>query len=190
MVQNVGICVMGGKGKSTMVVRYIQGHYLEDLEADICGNYVKNVLVDGEGFIADVLDTSGIFEFAGLRPDWIRSSEGVILVYPIDASAFVFDELKELAVLAEETKGKKIPMLVVGTKLDLKEQRTLSTQQGQKFAKSIGAAFIEVSSKTNENVDLAFEKITRMILKERLKKDGESSDKTEKKAKDSNIDLP
>eukprot|EP01117_Protostelium_nocturnum_P018052 TRINITY_DN7463_c0_g1_i1.p1 TRINITY_DN7463_c0_g1~~TRINITY_DN7463_c0_g1_i1.p1 ORF type:complete len:184 (-),score=18.09 TRINITY_DN7463_c0_g1_i1:24-575(-) len=135
MVQNVGICVMGGKGKSTMVVRYIQGHYLEDLEADICGNYVKNVLVDGEGFIADVLDTSGIFEFAGLRPDWIRSSEGVILVYPIDASAFVFDELKELAVLAEETKGKKIPMLVVGTKLELKEQKTLSKQKKKKKKK-------------------------------------------------------
>eukprot|EP01117_Protostelium_nocturnum_P018433 TRINITY_DN770_c0_g1_i1.p1 TRINITY_DN770_c0_g1~~TRINITY_DN770_c0_g1_i1.p1 ORF type:complete len:203 (-),score=61.90 TRINITY_DN770_c0_g1_i1:51-617(-) len=186
--------VMGRLGKTALVNRYIQGSYSVDYESDMETSHSRRILMDGGVIVVEVLDTCGLTEYESLYTSWIRTSEGLILVYPIKESISAFEELKKIAALAEETKEKKIPLLVVGTMLDLEEERKLSTQQGEAFAKSIGAAFIETSAKTNENVDLAFEKMTRMILKAQTERwEGVREERKEKKvkpSKDSSVDLP
>ena len=47
------------------------------------------------------------------------------------------------------------PIVLVGNKCDLEEQRVVSSQQGQAKAESFGpsASFLEASAKTNVNVE-------------------------------------
>ncbi len=77
--------------------------------------------------------------------------------------------------------GKHIPILLVGTKLDQRNEATnkeeyYSTEEGQKIAQKIGAFdYIECSAKENINIQLIFEK-SGQFIKEHGMKSGSKQD--------------
>lgn len=65
---------------------------------------------------------------------------------------------------AQKKSTENFPVLIVGNKSDLAdEMRQVSYTQGNEFAKSICAQFIETSAKTGENVSEAFELLIRSL---------------------------
>lgn len=57
------------------------------------------------------------------------------------------------------------PVVLVGNKSDLEEQREVSTQEARDLAKSWGASFIESSARNNVNVDECFFELVRSLRK-------------------------
>ena len=57
-----------------------------------------------------------------------------------------------------------IPLVVVGNKCDLEDERTVTVQQGQALAAEKGVIFLETSAKTMHNVNIAFHKILHEVL--------------------------
>ncbi|MBD3186024.1 hypothetical protein GF325_04265, partial [Candidatus Bathyarchaeota archaeon] len=58
-----------------------------------------------------------------------------------------------------------IPILLVGAKSDLSESREVSNEEGMQYAKENNiVGFVETSSKTGKNVEIAFETITKLML--------------------------
>ena len=53
---------------------------------------------------------------------------------------------------------------LVGNKTDLESRRTVSTEEGQKFARENNLIFIETSAKNDNNVEEAFENASRTIF--------------------------
>ncbi|MCK4239941.1 MAG: hypothetical protein KAX33_12505 [Candidatus Lokiarchaeota archaeon] len=57
-------------------------------------------------------------------------------------------------------------------KLDLKKYRSVSTEEGLKAAKQFGLfSFIELSSKSGENVEIAIKQMTKILLADINKKE-------------------
>jgi GTPase SAR1 family protein len=54
--------------------------------------------------------------------------------------------------------------MLVGNKTDIKEQRDVSNEEGEEFAKKNNLYFIETSAKDNTNVAEAFEILIKGIL--------------------------
>jgi GTPase SAR1 family protein len=58
----------------------------------------------------------------------------------------------------------QVPMVLVGNKCDLAEQRVISTEQGDELARKFGGcAFLEASAKNKINVEQIFYDLIRQI---------------------------
>ena len=56
--------------------------------------------------------------------------------------------------------------LLIGNKIDLQQERQVTTEMGEQFAAENGLKFIETSAKENTNIDKMFEMIADLILKD------------------------
>lgn len=55
--------------------------------------------------------------------------------------------------------------ILIGNKCDWEEKRVVSTERGQQLADELGIPFLEVSAKTNTNIDKAFYSLAGDIKK-------------------------
>ena len=55
--------------------------------------------------------------------------------------------------------------ILIGNKCDWEEKRVISTEQGQALADELGIPFLEVSAKSNINIDTAFYSLAADIKK-------------------------
>lgn len=55
--------------------------------------------------------------------------------------------------------------ILIGNKCDWEEKRVVSTERGQQLADELGIPFLEVSAKTNTNIDKAFYSLAADIKK-------------------------
>merc|ERR1712146_832549 len=57
-----------------------------------------------------------------------------------------------------------IPLVIVGNKSDLSDERAVMVDEAMKFAQDFGAEYIEASALKNENVNEAFELLISKVL--------------------------
>ena len=58
-------------------------HFIENYDPTIEDSYRKQVSVDGQACMLEVLDTAGQEDYTALRDQWVREGEGFVLVYSI-----------------------------------------------------------------------------------------------------------
>lgn len=91
-------------------------------------SYRKQIVIDDEVALADVLDTAGQEEYSAMREQYMRTGEGFILVYSI-TSRDSFDEMKTFhKQILQVKKEDSWPMILVGNKNDLPTEREVSTE--------------------------------------------------------------
>jgi len=179
----------GGVGKTALTIQLCLNHFVETYDPTIEDSYRKQVQIDGQSCMLEVLDTAGQEEYTALRDQWIRDGEGFILVYSISSrSSFTriqkfhsqVQRVKESAAAGSPTfPGSPLsatmgspafgpaPIMLVGNKCDRVTEREVSTQEGQALAKSLGCEFVEASAKNCVNVEKAFYDVVRQLRRQR-----------------------
>jgi len=165
--QSYNIVVIGGSsvGKTSLLSRFVTGTFSEDYDPTIEESFQKQVEIDGEEFVLDIVDTGGqefFFDRANLDK-YFENAEGFLMVYSIvDKNSFA--ELQQFKEGIEKKKGKKeVPMMIVGNKVDLENQRQVTLADGRQFAKKLNAFFTETSAKSNQNINDAFFPLARQM---------------------------
>ena len=104
---------------------------------------------------------------------WISAAKGFILVFAIN-DAETFEALKKKIKRIEKNGAINLPIIIVGNKCDLSDQRTVNEQDGQNLAKSIGAKYYETSAlnNLNGNVEKVFEECGKMIMNKESENEG------------------
>lgn len=159
------ICVLGdgGVGKTALTIQLCSNHFVEEYDPTIEDSYRKQVVIDDESCLLEILDTAGQEEFTALRDQWIRDCEGFVIIFSI-TSRSSFEQVSTFKEQVMRVKdADRLPMMLVGNKCDLEEKREVSTQEGQDLGKQFGAQFKETSAKTRVNVEEAFYDLVRMI---------------------------
>lgn len=160
----------GGVGKTAVTIRLCSNHFVEYYDPTIENSYRRQIMIDGEVAVLDILDTAGQEEFSAMRAQWIRQGEGFVLMYSIDKKE-AFHYVKVLHDLVLKTidvdKAEAPAMAIVGNKVDLERegQREVSTEEGQQLATGLGCLFFEASAKEMINVEETFLELTRAIRK-------------------------
>jgi len=112
------------------------------------------------------LDTAGVAQFTAMRELYIKSGKGFLLVYSVTDE----NSLKELLALREQVLRIKdsdnVPMVLIGNKCDLDQDRVLSIDDGIKVSQDWGLVpFYETSAMYKTNVDEAFIDVVRQIMR-------------------------
>jgi GTPase KRas protein len=91
-------------------------------------SYRKQCVIDEEVALLDVLDTAGQEEYSAMREQYMRTGEGFLLVYSI-TSRQSFEEILTFQQQILRVKDKDyFPIIVVGNKCDLENERQVSKQ--------------------------------------------------------------
>jgi small GTP-binding protein len=150
-------------GKTSLTIRYISGFFLEDLKLTIGVDfYSKNILFRESRVKLQIWDFGGEERFRFLLSQYCKGANAAFFLYDI-TNARTLDHLSTWTELIRKHAG-HIPVMLIGSKLDLAEFRAVKREDGIKTAKNHNlSAFIELSSKTGQNVEEAF-KIMAEIL--------------------------
>lgn len=128
-------------------------------------SYRKQCVIDDEVALLDVLDTAGQEEYAAMREQYMRTGEGFLLVYSIDSKQS-FEEIRTFQQQILRVKDKDyFPIIIVGNKCDLEQDRVVSKEEGMALARSFDCKFMETSAKARINVESAFYELVREIRK-------------------------
>ena len=123
----------------------------------------------------EILDTAGQDAYTALRETFMHTGDGFLLVYSITDDQ-TFEELRSIREqILRVHRDRKVPMIVVGNKVDLANDRAVSKEEGSKLASEFGAQFMEVTAKEDFKVKDSFQALIRMILAKNPKAGQESA---------------
>lgn len=153
----------GGVGKSALTIQFIQSHFVQDYDPTIEDSYRKQCVIDDRVAHLDILDTAGQEEFSAMREQYMRTGEGFLLVFSVtDRSSF--DEIFKFQVQILRVKDKDdFPMILVGNKSDLENERTVTNAEASDLAKKMKVGYTETSAKLRTNVESSFYDLVRCI---------------------------
>jgi len=131
----------GGVGKSCITIQLTQNIFVSEYDPTVENSYRKQVVVDDEPMMLDILDTAGQEDYSILRDQYIRTGQGFLIVYSI-TSAVTFKGVPDLRQKILGVKDEEeYPMILVGNKCDLEKERSVTVAEGQELAKSFSIPF-------------------------------------------------
>jgi len=162
---NIVIVGAGGVGKSALVIQFVSRHFIEVYDPTIEDSYRKTADVDGKIVLIELLDTAGQEEYNCIRGQHMLGGDGFVIAYAInDKDSFL--EVSRLREQIISIKNEQIfPMVLVGNKCDLENERKVSVEEARDLAKQFGIPFFECSAKKVINVDACFHEAVRAIRK-------------------------
>ena len=168
-VPNVKIVLLGEStvGKTSIINVVHGGQYIQDQPTTIGACfYIKKMKINDVTVKLHIWDTAGQERFRSLAPMYYRDAQYALLVYAVNND----DSFKAIQTWYDGLvqNCSTLPKVVlIGNKIDLETERTVTTESGKQLAQQLKADFYEVSAKTNkESVDKVFEQIVEDTVKE------------------------
>jgi len=156
-------------GKTSLINMYIEQSFSEDYKPTLGANIIrKDVHVDEINASVRLImwDLAGQEKYNVIRSMYFQGCVGALLVYDVTRNnTFETIDSKWLKDFKKYVK-KEGTYILIGNKIDLNDDRVVSTEEGEKYAKQIDASdFIETSAKYGENVEQAFSNLVNQILR-------------------------
>ena len=140
-------------GKTSFIQRYTNNTFrISNLSSTGHEMQRKIMKINDKTYIVDFHDTQGQERYRALSYNFIKNADGIILMYDI-TSQTSFDSISEWMDNIRKHKDEGFPIVLVGNKYDLEEDRVISKEEGEELAKKYGLPFYETSNKDNINIE-------------------------------------
>jgi len=155
----------GGVGKTTLLYRYVEGRFLADTKMTLGVEFfIKELEIKGESINLQIWDFGGQDHFRPLLENYAVGARGALLLFDLTRPS----SLESIKQWVDICRGRNpgIPIIFLGTKLDLIESITVDDKFARSFPKQYDFfKYLKISSKTGQNVNLAFKLLAKEIIK-------------------------
>ena len=164
-------------GKSSILFRYSDNKFFLTKAATIGIDMKSKIIKSGnEKIKVSIYDTAGQERFRSIIKSYYKGANGVLLVYDITKR----DTFKKLDFWLEDLKNNSddidnLFIFLVGNKSDLEENREVSVEEANEFAKNKKLPYLEVSAKSGKNVKEVFEKTIKGAMIKLMNKKEENN---------------
>jgi len=166
----------GAVGKTTFLISFTLSCFPQEYIPTIFDNYSSVYEFEGRKISLGLWDTAGQEDFHAVRPISYNNADVFLLffstVLPTSAENIKSKWLKEIKQHSTTT-----PVFLIGSQIDLREdektlahlatrkEKVLSTKDGKKIAKEIGAVeYLEISAKEDKNYRSVFDQVVRYVI--------------------------
>ena len=152
-------------GKSNILLRYTHNQFNEEYQSTIGVEFgAKNIKINNKIYRIQIWDTAGQENFRSITRAYYKNSVCALVVYDITKRES-FENVQSWIQDCRNQSPKTIIMVLVGNKNDLENERDVSFDEGEQFAKNNNMIFYETSAKTGKNVNEIFENTVNNISK-------------------------
>ncbi|KAL6093968.1 hypothetical protein STEG23_015108, partial [Scotinomys teguina] len=123
----------GGVGKSVLAIQLVQYHFGDEYDPTIEDSYRKQVVIDGEACLLDILDIAGLEEYSVMQDQCICIEVDFLCVFSLNNTKSFEDILQYREQIKQVKDSDNVPMVLVGNKCDL-AAHTVESQQAQDLA--------------------------------------------------------
>jgi len=187
-MQNIKCVVVGdgAVGKTCLLISYTTNAFPGEYIPTVFDNYSANVMVDGKPINLGLWDTAGQEDYDRLRPLSYPQTDVFLVCFSV-ISQSSFENVKTKWVPEIQHHAPGVPILLVGTKSDLRKdentkkqlasrsQEMVQTASAEGMAKEVGATkYLECSALTQEGLKQVFDDAIRAAM---TKPDGKKGGK-------------
>ena len=156
-----------GVGKSTFLCQFTEKRFCpQPLTIGVeYGSTIQRVDDRLTKFV--IWDTAGQENFRSMIKSYFRNTMGAIIVYDI-TNRETFATIPDWIQMVRESNNNDIPIVLVGNKCDLAEDRKISFEEGSALASQSNVTFLEANSKDYQLVEQVYHTLAKMISKQPL----------------------
>ena len=151
-------------GKTSFIMKFTENTFQEVHLATIGVDFkTKTITYNNKKYRLSIYDTTGQERFKSLAFSLIKNVDGIILIYDVTDES-TFNSIPNWIQSAREKKGQNYPMIMLGNKIDLIDERKVRTEEGEEIAKKYGLDFFEISNKESVNIEDSIMTLVEKIL--------------------------
>ena len=173
------ILVLGeiAAGKTCLIIRYTNGNFQEDSISTIGVDVKsKDVTVNKVKYKLNIWDTAGQEKFYSIGKTYYNGVNGIVIAFDLSEAGAIKKLNGWLSKLKENIDSTVIPIVIAGTKCDLKNIQ-IKKEAINVIASLHKSKYFETSAKNNINVDEAFQYLAEEIIR-RKREDNEEDNNT------------
>ena len=186
------IVVLGdsGVGKTNLISRYVSNVFDKSSKATIGVEFFcKTYKVNNKKIIrVEIWDTAGQERYKAITSVYYKGAKGAFIVYDI-TSRKSFENVDKWIEEIKEKTSKDIKLIVVGNKIDLNDEREISSKEAIFKFKDMDIPLMETSALEDTNVNEAFINIVKIIYQDYIKKGEDKNNLIDNKKYGKGIDL-
>ena len=165
--QKVNIIVLGDQavGKSSLLKMYSEKKFEATHMATLGLDFVSKTYTPktgGDDMQVKIWDTAGQERFRTLTLSFYKQAQGVVLCFDV-TNQKSFDNVRMWFEQIESHADAGIAKILVGNKVDLEDERKITSEQAKSMAESQGMKYYDASAKENINIDVFMEDLMNQV---------------------------
>ena len=152
-------------GKTSLLRRYVNGMFDESTIMTIGVDFfTKEIGCNNAKCLLQLWDLGGQERFRYLLDNFVMGARGALLLFDLTGMPLIEDILEWVNIV--RLHDLKLPILLIGTKLDLKDLIAVDDEEALNIKNTFNMIdYIKTSAKTGYNVEEAFEILARQLIK-------------------------
>ncbi len=136
-------------GKTNILLRFVNNCFKDDEKPTVGMDFMsRDVVLDGQKVKAQFWDTAGQEKYRAIARSYFKIADGVLLVYDVTRRK-TFSKVNFWVEDIRQNCSKTVKIMLIGNKIDLVEERTVSTEEGKELANIHNLFFYETSALSN-----------------------------------------